>query len=314
MSWFIRQCSLGCFLLLSCAQMVYADSFGSWLFDKNTSVEAWLAGVEPQQIKVADDEWHYYVKTEQAQHDECTVLVHGFTAEAAHWFRFAKYLDSECMIIPDLPAHGHSPYKMDGDYSVATQTRRLHDFLQQLNLADRYHLAGSSMGGHIVASFALNYPQKTASLTLFNAAGVSSPVESELDKIYAATGRSIFEVDNHQQYQTMLQMTMSEQPWVPSPVTNFLAEQAITATAKFGKIFKQIHHQDRLDDMLPQIKAKTLVIWGDEDKLLHPEMAKVYAAGIPGSTLVELKEIGHLPFLEVPKESAEIYKDFISQF
>ena len=73
------------------------------------------------------------------------------------------------------------------------------------------------MGGHIVASFALNYPQQTASLTLFNAAGVSSPVESELDKIYAATGRSIFEVDNHQQYQTMLQMTMSEQPWVPSP-------------------------------------------------------------------------------------------------
>ena len=310
----IRLCSSLCFLFLLSTQTAAADSLGSWLFDKNTRFEAWLADVAANQTKVGDDEWHYYVKAGQEKHPTCTVLVHGFTAEAAHWFRFAKYLDSDCLIIPDLPAHGHSPYKLDGDYSVVTQTLRLHAFLQQLNLADAYHLAGSSMGGHIVASFALNYPQQTASLTLFNAAGVSSPVDSEMDQIYANTGRSIFEVDNSEQYDTMLQMTMSEQPWVPFPVTDHLAQQAITATDKFRKIFKQIHHQDRLDDALPQIQAKTLVIWGDEDKLLHPEMAKVYAAGIPDSTLVELNEIGHLPFLEVPKESAEIYKDFISQF
>lgn len=310
----LRQYGWLCLFFIASIPSVSADSLGSWLFDKNTRFEALLAGVEARQTMVDDNEWHYYLKADQDHHQVCTVLVHGFTAEAAHWLRFAKYLDSDCLIIPDLPAHGHSFYQLEGDYSVATQTQRLHTFLTQLNLADSYHLAGSSMGGHIVASFALAYPEQTASLTLFNAAGVSSPQDSEMDKIYSSTGRSIFEVENNEQYQTMLKMTMSEQPWVPGLVTDYLAQQAIKATPKFKEIFKQIHHQDRLDNELANIKAKTLVVWGDEDKLLHPAMANVYANGIPDSQLIELKQIGHLPFLEIPEESAELYKQFISQF
>jgi len=51
---------------------------------------------------------------------------------------------------------------------------------------------------------------------------------------------------------------------------------------------------------LATIDCPTLVVVGVEDTLTPPTDARLLAAGIPGSRLVEIENAGHLPNLEAP--------------
>lgn len=300
-------------LLLSMITTSAQAAIGSWLYETNLAMEAWLADLEEQSVTVGEDQWHYYVKGSGRQHQECTVLVHGFTAEAAHWFRFARHLDDACIIVPDLPAFGQTSYRPGADYSIPAQVFRLHAFLATLNLASAYHLAGSSMGGHLVATYAVTYPESINTLALFDAGGVTSPTPSEMDRIFAETGKSIFEVESQAEFDTMFAMTMNDPPWMPGIVKRHVGANMIARTERHRAIFKAIYGQDKLDAQLSAITVPTLVLWGEEDKLLHADMAHVFATGIANATQVSMPGIGHLPFLEQPGKTAAYYRAFRGQ-
>lgn len=290
-------------------------SVGGWLFETNRKLEALIAGLEQHTKSIDDTDWFYYVKnSSSAKNKTCTVLIHGFTAEASHWFRFARGLEhDECVVIPDLPGFGRSSYKTGEDYTVKAQVNRLHSFLAALDLADQYHLAGSSMGGHIIGLYAVKFPSNVKSLTLINAGGVKSPEKSHLDVKVEATGRSVFEVESQEEYKSMLKASMSEPPWMPFMVRNHLADKAIAQTPKHKSIFSKLYQQDMLDQKLLKIKAPTLIVWGDQDQLLHPSMAEVFHKGIYNSDLVVMPGIGHLPFLEEPGHTADLFNQFIAK-
>lgn len=301
-------------LLLS-AQNTFA-SLGGWLFETNRNMEAWIAGLEQKVIEVDGDKWLYYIKQNSngvSSGDACTVLLHGFSAEASHWFRFARHLkNTECIIIPDLPGFGRSSYDEQADYSIEAQTLRLNRFLESLQVSDQYHLAGSSMGGQIVAMYSLRFPKQLASLVLFDAGGVLSPMQSDMTKSFESTSKSIFELENYQEFSTMYEMTMSDPPWAPSIVKNFLGEGFVARADRLRSIFSQIYFKGLIEDELVLIKAPTLIVWGEEDRLLHPSMSEVFHKGINGSELVTMPGVGHLPFLEQPSNAAEYYLNFVN--
>ena len=55
-----------------------------------------------------------------------------------------------------------------------------------------------------------------------------------------------------------------------------------------------------LSQRLYRIKAKTLLIWGDSDKLIPPAYAHAWKKAIKGAELVSIPEAGHLMTLEKP--------------
>ena len=59
------------------------------------------------------------------------------------------------------------------------------------------------------------------------------------------------------------------------------------------------------------IKFPTLIIWGDRDRITHPEGANVLKKLIPQAQKTILQEVGHLPMLEQPKTVAELYLNFL---
>ena len=85
----------------------------------------------------------------------------------------------------------------------------------------------------------------------------------------------------------------------------------IERVARHEYIFNQLNGP-RIDDQLSKIKVPTLIIWGDEDKLLHISMASIWRK-IPGSRVFVFKGIGHMPHLERPTESAELYTKFLNK-
>ncbi len=68
-----------------------------------------------------------------------------------------------------------------------------------------------------------------------------------------------------------------------------------------------------LEDDLSKIKTKTIVIWGDKDRVIHVSCTDVIKKGLPGSTIVVIKNCGHLPMIERPDETARYYLEFLGK-
>jgi pimeloyl-ACP methyl ester carboxylesterase len=52
------------------------------------------------------------------------------------------------------------------------------------------------------------------------------------------------------------------------------------------------------------ITAPTLVVWGDEDKLVAPDLAPFVATAIPNARLLVLEHVGHVAMMEDPQTTA----------
>jgi pimeloyl-ACP methyl ester carboxylesterase len=66
-------------------------------------------------------------------------------------------------------------------------------------------------------------------------------------------------------------------------------------------------------DRLPQIKAPTLIIHGDIDRLVPYANAPVLHQGIAGSELRTIEGSAHMFFWERPDEAADLIIEFLSR-
>jgi abhydrolase domain-containing protein 6 len=66
-----------------------------------------------------------------------------------------------------------------------------------------------------------------------------------------------------------------------------------------------------LEPDLPKIKAKTLVLWGANDRVTDVSAVQVFKKGIPDCSTVIMKDCGHLPMIERPEEAAGHYLEFL---
>jgi pimeloyl-ACP methyl ester carboxylesterase len=62
---------------------------------------------------------------------------------------------------------------------------------------------------------------------------------------------------------------------------------------------------------LAGIEAPTLVVWGEQDRLLPAERAELFASAIPGATVVVLPGAAHVPMFEAPGALSEALVAFL---
>lgn len=297
-------------LLLGWALWLAPAPVGAGLYAANVRLEAALAGLAARERVVDGVRWHYYVR--HADRDgPCAVLVHGFTAEAANWFRLAMRLDRDrCLIVPDLPGFGGSGAPPQLSWRIPDQTSRLQAFLRAVRPQGTLDLVGSSMGGHIALRLALDDPQRVHSLTLMDAGGITSPQPSDQDRRLLAGERNGFDIRRPEEFAAFLELGMAKVPWMPPSVTKALAATFMARNGHYQAIFPQIYHQDLEDARVGGLKPPVLVLWGDRDRLLHVSMAEAFRQAVPGVRLVILSGIGHLPMLEAPGLSARELEAF----
>jgi abhydrolase domain-containing protein 6 len=66
-----------------------------------------------------------------------------------------------------------------------------------------------------------------------------------------------------------------------------------------------------LESHLGAIRARTLVLWGAEDKVLHKSGGPVFVGGIKDAQLVIMEGTGHTPMIERPADTAAVVADFV---
>ncbi|MDP2228478.1 MAG: alpha/beta hydrolase [Moraxellaceae bacterium] len=282
------------------------------LFDEASAGQEAVAGLKRHQVTI-DGLKVFYLDNERKDAARTILMVHGFGDSSLSWTQFARrFRDQEFrIVIPDLPGFGQSDRAPKADYGFAAQSRRLLELMQKLGIP-RFHVVGNSMGGGIAAELAVQQPSMVQSLTLMDAAGVHYR-PTELDDAMLA-GRNMLVVKTPADFEALLAFVMMQRPPMPRPVLDYLAERAIKDNALHERIFREALFPD-MNFLLPKldaIKAPTLILWGEKDRVLHPDNALIFDKYIPDSRVVIMPKVGHTPMAEAPYESSDEVVKFIN--
>ena len=162
-------------------------------------------------------------------------------------------------------------------------------------------LVGHSMGGMIAAEMAAIAPHDVQRLGLIAPAGLwldDHPIPDMFTLLPYEMPAYLF----HDPEAGAKMMTAGLNFDDPEFLKAYLIRNA-RQLGMAGKILFPIPERG-LAERLYRIKARTVVVWGESDRLIPPVYGPAFAAGVAGSTLVNIPEAGHLVTLEKPAEVA----------
>jgi len=299
---------LGLLAILATLILFVPAKFGYVVYESITDLEAGIYGLEQSQVDIGEMKISLY--TNELTDRATIVMVHGFSADKDNLIRFARYFtDDFNVVIPDMAGHGETGFEESWDYTMPAQASRVAKIIEQLKI-EKVHVIGNSMGGFISAYFAKMYPQQTLSVALVDPAGVIAPEASDMDKVLAK-GRNPFLIHSRQEFDSFYAMTMEHPPYVPGFVLEAISEKYQQRREQLMQIFGDIRETDLLDSSLNEIHAPVLLLWGEEDRLIHVSSVGVWKAGIKDIQVKTWPGIGHMPMLEIPEESAGVYWEFL---
>lgn len=280
----------------------------SLLYKLSIDSERKAAGLRQKTVLVGDHEIAYL----EGGEGEAIIMVHGYTASKDNWTNFAKFTTPGFRVIAlDLPGFGDSTYLENTSYSIAEQAKRLNQFAEAMGL-QRFHIVGNSMGGGIAARYAVMFPEKVITLGLFDTLGVRSPVPSEMEQRISRGEPNPLIVGSVEEFDKVIHFVFYTPPDIPGFVIKLLVKDAQKHMASNERIGNQILSElYALEPDLPKITTRTLVLWGDQDRVLDVSSVQVFKSGLPNCTAVIMKDCGHVPMVERPQEAAEHYLTFL---
>jgi len=300
-------------VMFAAVLMLFAcSSVKHGLYDMGLNYEYKKAGLCLKTVDM-DGKSISLVESERDPAKPTIILIHGLTANKENWVRFSRYLtDAYHVVAIDLPGHGASVKDLNMRYDLDDQVIYIHDILGRLNIS-QCHMAGNSMGGAIACLYATAYPEQVQSLFLIDPAGIYD-YKSELTQLIDE-GKNPFIVKCDDDFEKLLNLAMEDKSNLPPwPFVSVMAEKAIENQVINKKLCLDFggEHKYVFKEELQKINAPTLILWGRKDRILSIDTAWVFEQLIPHSKKVVFEGIGHLPMLEAPEKSAQVYLDFIS--
>lgn len=243
------------------------------------------------------------------------LLIHGFDSSVLEFRRLLPLLsgDNETWAV-DLLGFGFTDRLSGIAYSPSAIKTHLYYFWKSL-INQPIILVGASMGGATAIDFTLTYPEVVKKLVLIDSAGLAGG--SPLSKLmfppldYLATqflsnlkvrdrvsrmgykNQSLASIDALCCGALHLQMPS----WHQALIT--FTKSGGYSAFKFKKI--------------SEIVQQTLILWGDSDKILGTKDAMRFKRAIPHSTLIWIKDCGHLPHLEQPQITSQHILNFCAE-
>jgi pimeloyl-ACP methyl ester carboxylesterase len=193
---------------------------------------------------------------------------------------------------PHLPGYGESTGNDDID-EVTDAVLFYHELMDELGIPSA-HIVGHSMGGMLAAETAAFCNHRAKKLVLVAPAGFWLD-EVPIPDLFAAQLNEIAGLLFHDPGSPMAQMLTT----IPSDM-KALETMYVERVKRFAMASKFLWPiPDRgLGKRAYRIKSPTLLVWGDDDKLIAPAYAREFTSRIKGARLEMIKSAGHMVMYE----------------
>ncbi len=192
---------------------------------------------------------------------------------------------------------------------------------------EKVTIVGHSWGGMLAMHYAVKYPKNIKKLVLMNTVASSGirdfveelekrtqPSAGDFEKLKASQEFINSEPEAIAQYYRLFFQYYFHNPADLEKLNLQLEPKGAATGMKVSKILEEplfVKYTDQHDD-LQKLKMPTLIIHGDSD-VIPMSAANSLAHSIKGSKLVVLKNCGHFPYIEQPKEWLEIMEEFLGK-
>lgn len=250
------------------------------------------------------------------------LLLHGIAGSSGTWIPAMRLLRRDYAVLaPDLLGHGRSSKPL-GDYSLGNQASAMRDLLDVLGI-DRVTVVGQSFGGGVAMQFAYQFPEHCERLVLVDAGGLGREVSWMLRLLTLPAA----------EYVLPAIFPAFVRRWGDS-VANFVGDRGIhhPRAAEMWRSYRSLTEPENHQAFVRTMRAvidpggqsvsatsrlylaahmPTLIVWGNQDKIIP--VAHAYAAhrAIPHSRLEIMDGVGHFPQAEATDRFVGILADFI---
>ena len=219
---------------------------------------------------------------------DAVLSLHSIEGNLA-WLPYLEALSqSACVYVPTHPGFGTSE-RPDWLETIDDLARFYLWTLDELGLG-KVHLIGGFMGGWIAAEMAVMCPQVLQSLTLIGTAGVR-PTDGEIADIFLLGEEET------------INLAIGDSDVLAAAIDaedSNLRTRGREMTTRL--CWKPYMHDPSLIHLMPRVQVPTLVVWGENDRIVPISAGERIADAMPNARLEVIKGAGHLPHIEMPKQ------------
>jgi 2-hydroxy-6-oxonona-2,4-dienedioate hydrolase len=253
-----------------------------------------------------------YLEYGPTDSNKILILLHGLGGSAERWSHVIPTLLSTPrtkdyrIIIPDIIGFGYS----DKPATEYTMDFFINDFfipsLDNLGIS-KANIIGCSFGGHLATEFAIRFDDKVKKLILVSPAGIMRQSNTTLESYARAASNPKYRLV----YEAFREMVYDSHVVTQKMVRDFMNKMSLpNAVHAFMSTLYNIQYAPGLQNRLSNITAPTLIVWGDNDKMIPLAHNAQQFNGIPNrimnKLLVVMEECGHLVSVEKPTKLGKI--------
>ncbi len=230
--------------------------------------------------------------------DKNLVFVHGMFGGLSNFDALIDCLDGYSIFVPKIPL-----YKLKKrELSIPSLAEWLNKFLDTIGV-ERSIFLGNSMGGHVVLEFAHRFSEKVTALVLTGSSGL---LEYDF-------GSSFPKRKSREYIKERANMTFYED-LADDVIVNEILD-VVNSRSKLLSLLKLTRstHSHNMEERLPQIQQPVLLVWGKQDVVTPPKVAKKFKKLLPNAQLKWIDQCGHAPMMERPDQFALLLKEFLSE-
>lgn len=258
------------------------------------------------------------------------LLFHGKNFNGYYWKTVIERLAKEGfrVVAPDQIGWGKSS-KPNVHYSFHLLASNNKTLLDRLGVKKAI-VVGHSMGGMLATRFALMHPEMVSKLVLENPIGL----EDYRTFVPYQPFDEALKIERAQTLASMRQYQKTYYPeWKPE-YEQYVQAQAeslirpdFNQTAIAGALTSLMIYEQPVAYEFANLRVPTLLVIGQEDRTIvgknrvpkaivdnfgqYPELGRKTNREIPGSKLVELPGVGHIPHIQTPDRFMDVLLDFI---
>jgi pimeloyl-ACP methyl ester carboxylesterase len=260
-------------------------------------------------------------------------MVHGLGGNSRNWSYLAPLLaDSLDSVAPDLPGFGQSPPPRDGNYTPAGHAEAVIATIEESFAGRSVHLFGNSLGGHVATVVAAQRPDLVRSLTLVSPAlPTFTPAAASIIVPITAmpmVGPRLVKRSNNEPVDVratrMMDMVLGDisnapDGWFDSVTADMAsrdglpyADDAYVQSAR--GLLKAFFNRDADNAWADaaRVQAPTLLVFGQQDRLVPLVVARKARRVFNRSRLIVLPRTGHVAQIEQASVVAAAWRRFVS--